>query len=113
MKFTTNEPLTGVGEDLVSGLPRRFELFAPYPNPLRGEAHVKFALPRRTKVELSVYDIQGRRVKVLAHGVYEAGYHVVRFDGRDSRGRRLSQGVYFLRLMAGDYRRTRKMVLVR
>ena len=113
IKFTTNEPLTGVGEDLVSGLPRRFELFAPYPNPLRGEAHVRFALPRRTKVELSVYDIQGRRVKVLAHGVYEAGYHVVRFDGRDSRGRRLSQGIYFLRLKAGDYRRTRKMVLVR
>jgi len=37
----------------------------------------------------------------------------VRVDGRDSRGRRLSQGIYFLRLKAGDYRRTRKMVLVR
>jgi len=113
IKFTTNAPLTGVGEDLVSGLPRRFELFAPYPNPLRGEAHVRFALPRRTEVELSVYDIQGRRVKVLARGVYDAGYYVVRFDGRDSRGRRLSQGIYFLRLKAGDYRRTRKMVLVK
>jgi hypothetical protein len=83
------------------------------PNPFNPRAQISFALPEAGPVSLSVYDVKGRLVTVLAEGEHDAGPHALTWHGRDSRGREVGSGVYFLRLEAGGTVATRKMVMVR
>jgi hypothetical protein len=70
------------------------------PNP--GTAHqVSFVLPQAAKVDLSVYDVQGRRVAQLARGEFPAGEQTRIWNGRTADGMRTPAGVYFYRLKVG------------
>jgi len=60
-----------------------------------------------------VYDVAGRRVRSLVDAAVVAGHHEVVWDGRDERGREVSSGVYLYRLVAGQHRESRTMVLAR
>lgn len=88
-------------------------LDGPHPNPSGPVTALKFTLPARLAAELSVYDAGGRRVAVLAEGVFAAGGHVVTWPGTDDRGGLLSPGVYWARLTAGEDVTARRIVLVR
>ena len=79
-----------------------------YPNPFNPTTTISFDLPEAGKVSLIVYDIQGREVKRLVDGVSPAGSYQAVFDGSE-----LSSGVYFARMEAGDFRQTRKMLLLK
>lgn len=70
------------------------------PNPVRGDALIRYRLPQEGRVSLSLFDHQGRRVTTLVHGVLQAGEHVARWNGRDGAGREVANGLYFLRLEA-------------
>ncbi len=101
---------------LVNGspdLPDRFTLYQNYPNPFNPETRIDFELPQGCRVELSVYNLLGRRVKILADGGYSAGSHTVTWDGRDDNGSMVSSGVYFYRLTASGVSETRKMLLMK
>jgi hypothetical protein len=74
------------------------------PNPFRGATALHFSLSAPASVCLEVFDLQGRRVKVLARGPHGAGEHEARWDGRDEEGRELPQGLYLYRLEAGTHR---------
>lgn len=88
-------------------LPEQPGLAAAYPNPFSDVVTLAFELPEAQTVMLSVYDMLGRRVAVLASGEHDAGYHTVRFDGRD-----LSAGVYVYRLSLPGHIFSRRMTLV-
>ena len=62
---------------------------------------------------MSIYSVDGRRVKTLAHGTQEPGSYQLRWDGTDERGAVLRPGAYFVRLDAGDVRKTRVVTLMR
>ena len=62
---------------------------------------------------LAVYDVQGRRVTLLADGFHRAGTHALTWNGKDGRGQAVGAGVYFLRLESGGSVASRKMVLVK
>jgi fibronectin type 3 domain-containing protein len=79
-----------------------------YPNPVRTNGTVAYALPEETDVTLRVYDVLGRQVATLAAGTKEAGRHTVPLNTDQ-----LSSGVYFGRLKAGGQTRTRKITVVR
>jgi len=83
------------------------------PNPAPGEAAVAFAVPRASAARLRVYDAAGRLVRTLHDGPAEAGAGLLRWDGRDGRGRAVADGVYFCRLEAAGRTLTRKLLLVR
>jgi hypothetical protein len=70
------------------------------PNPLRGNGRVRFALAAAGPARLSVLDVSGREVAVLADGVHAAGEHAVAWEGADGSTARLAAGIYFLRLEA-------------
>ena len=70
----------------------RVMLLPPFPNPSRDGATFVFVLPRATSVDLSVYDVAGRRVRTLARGSFGAGAHAAQVDGG------LAPGVYFGRV---------------
>lgn len=84
------------------------------PNPVRGSAgSLTFALPHAGRVEATLYDLSGRRVRVLFDGERPAGVHSLPLDMRDAEGHALTAGVYFVRVQAGDERATRRVVRIR
>jgi subtilisin-like proprotein convertase family protein len=106
-------PEVASAETEVSGLPETHFLDRGYPNPFGDSATLRFGLPRSQQVELAVFDVRGRRVRVLARGSREAGVHTVIWDGRDDRGRPSASGVYFCRLHAGRFSREVPLLLLR
>ena len=86
---------------------------AAAPNPFGSVTQFTYELARTGAFRLSVYDVVGRRLSVLAEGVQAAGHHAVSWDGRDGNGTSLPGGVYFLRFEAADHAETRKIVIAR
>jgi len=84
-----------------------------FPNPFGSVTTMRFFLPDSRDVELEVYNVAGRLVKVVASGTYDAGPHEEVWDGTDSRGNRVANGIYFVRLAAGGESRSRKTVLLK
>jgi hypothetical protein len=104
--FVIREP-AGVGERAVAD----FELAPVQPNPLRGAGLVAFALPRASRVRVSVLDVQGREVAVLVEGEFEAGRHQVRWAGASSG--QVGPGLYFVRLSVAGRSLVRRTVVTR
>ncbi|MCM2271960.1 MAG: right-handed parallel beta-helix repeat-containing protein [candidate division Zixibacteria bacterium] len=101
-------------EALTSGsLPTAFALGQNYPNPFNPATTITFSLPHRDKVRLSVYNLLGQEISVLADGVYDAGTHNVTWNGRDSGDDQVPTGLYFYRLESTGVTLTRKMMLLK
>lgn len=80
------------------------------PNPSSRSSAIHFTLAQDSPVELDVYDMRGARVASLVRGVQRAGAHDVTWDGRDGTGHRCAAGVYLVRMRAGSYSGTLKLV---
>jgi len=83
------------------------------PNPFASETAISYCVPGRMHVSLKVFDVEGRFIRTLAEGQAEAGTHCVRWDGRDSDGRRVAPGVYLCRLETAGSVLSKKMVLLK
>jgi hypothetical protein len=83
------------------------------PNPSRGETELAFSLPARAVMSLEVYDLNGRRVRVLATGSADPGEHRVHWDGRTDTGAALPDGLYFARLECDGHVLSRRVTLMR
>jgi len=103
---------TDVEEDLPA-VPEGYALYQNVPNPFNPITTIRFDLPRRGHVNLSVYDVKGGLVAVLAERELGAGRIEITWDGKDGGGRAVTSGVYFYRLETGSFVSTRKMVLLR
>ena len=99
--------------DVAPSTEAALRLHAPRPNPAHGSTRVVYELPNAGRVKLSIVDVTGRSVTVLANQVEEAGQRVVTWDGRDAAGQRVSPGVYFVRLEQGGAALTQKLAFVR
>ncbi len=99
-----------VGGDYV---PRTFSLSQNYPNPFNPSTAIEFSVPRTSIVALEVYDIAGRKVRTLVSQAVPAGTKRVIWDGCNSDGAAAASGVYFYQIRVGDFRETRKMVLLK
>ena len=86
------------------------ELRQNVPNPFNPATKISFYVPERTMVTLSIYDVEGNRVRTLVDGMTDGGYQDRIWDGRDANGNQVGSGVYFCRLAAGGRTLTRKMV---
>jgi len=99
--------VTGVEGTEIS-LPTHYALEQNFPNPFNPSTTIRYALPSRSHVTLTVFNTLGQQVSTLVQGEQEAGYHEAVFDASG-----LSSGVYLYRLTAGSFVETRKLVLVR
>ena len=93
--------------------PRAFRLNAAVPNPFNPSTSIQYHLPYETETTLTVLDLSGRTVMVLASGHQEAGSHIEIWDGTDGRGKTMASGVYFYRMEAPGFTQTRKMTLLK
>ena len=89
-------------------VPGQFMLYQNYPNPFNPSTTIRYGLPNRSHVALTVFNSLGQRVAVLQNGEQEAGYHEVKFDASG-----LSSGVYFYRLRAGDFVETKRLLVMK
>lgn len=85
-----------------------FRLYQNHPNPFNPVTSIKYNLPKSSYVDLRVYDVNGRVVKILTQSVQQAGFYKINFDGTG-----LTSGVYFYRLNAGDFSEVKSMVLIK
>jgi len=100
-------PVTGVVER-DEKLPATFELWQNYPNPFNPVTSIQFSVSSNQFVSLKVYDLLGREVTTLVNERKPAGNYRASFDAKN-----FASGVYFYKLLAGDFVKTRKMLLVR
>ena len=96
----------------ASAAPADYALLQNRPNPFTGGTVIGFDLPRSERVKLEVFDLAGRRVRVLAEGSYAPGRWTAEWDRRDAAGSPMRPGVYLYRLRAGTFQAQRKMVLM-
>jgi len=103
-------------EENFTIIPREFDLYQNYPNPFNPTTVIEFALPVKSKVELSVYNLLGEKIVTLVNEERDAGNHQVLFNAIN-----LSSGIYFYKLQAGDpsassgqsFVQTKKMILLK
>jgi len=89
------------------------KLFPPAPNPFYRTIKICYLLNAEVHTVIQVYDILGRKIRVIANSIQKPGEYSICWDGRDDAGRNVASGVYILRFVAGDYRRNAKIVLTR
>ncbi|MCH7782837.1 tandem-95 repeat protein, partial [candidate division KSB1 bacterium] len=94
-------------------IPGQFELPPAFPNPFNQTVTIPFSLPVHTDVELSIYSIDGRRVKKLKTGNAKAGYHVVRWNGTNESGISVATGMYIVTMLTDKVFISRKVLLIR
>ncbi len=99
--------LVGVPGDARSALS-----FTQAPNPTRDGGTLRFRLPAEQRVELSLFDLAGRRIARLVNGTLPGGEHHVAWPRTDDRGHRVAAGIYRARLQTGATERTLSLVLV-
>jgi hypothetical protein len=99
-------------------IPKEFRLLQNYPNPFNPETWIPYQLPSDAQVRIHIYNIQGKLVRIMdlgkkATGVYISKDKAAYWDGRDSVGERVSSGIYFYWLSAGDFSATHRMAIVK
>ena len=101
------------GRGKLVALPDSPQLAQNAPNPFNSQTVLAYFLPAAGPVRLEVFALIGQRVAVLYQGPQQAGYHRLRWDGRDDVGRSMASGMYLYRLMTDGTVLTRKLMLLR
>ena len=94
-------------------LPEVFSLHQNYPNPFNPVTKLRYDLPENGHVNITIYDMLGREVKTLINQTQDAGYRSVIWDATNDYGKPISAGIYLYQIQAGEYMRTKKMVLLK
>jgi hypothetical protein len=94
-------------------IPEAFALHQNYPNPFNPITSLRYDLPQDGLVNVTVYDMIGRLVKTLVNSSQTAGYKSIQWNATNRRNETVSAGLYLYTIQAGDFRKTRKMVLLK
>ena len=103
--------LSNANKDIL--LPKEFILNQNYPNPFNPATTLSYTLPENSFVNVHVFDMLGRTVKILVSEMQTAGSRVLRWNATDAAGSTVSAGIYLYMIQAGDFRQTKKMVLLK
>ncbi len=94
-------------------LPSAIDLHQNYPNPFNPSTRISYNLFDAGDVDLSIYRVDGSKVRTLVGEFQSPGMKSIVWDARDDEMNRASTGVYYLRLRSGDFQETKKMILIR
>lgn len=98
--------LTGVGN--LGEVPLQYKLHQNYPNPFNPSTTIKFSVPGKSNVLISLYDVTGREVMDIINKEFTAGSHEFQFNAGS-----LSSGTYFYKIEAGNFTDVKRMVLIK
>ena len=94
-------------------LPITYKLYNPYPNPFNPLTTLRYDLPEDALVNITICDMMGRVVKTLINDQQTAGYRSLQWNATNDAGSPVSAGIYLNMIQAGDFRQTKKMVLLK
>ena len=100
-------------ELIEPGTVKEFTLEQNYPNPFNPNTLIRYSVVKSSQVSLKIYDVLGREVKALVNQEQVNGIYEANWNGDDNLGNKVSTGVYFYRIEAGDYIETKKMMLIK
>lgn len=108
-----NEDFAAANSDGIPLVPLEFTLEQNYPNPFNPETTIRYQLKEISRVKLEIFNVLGQKVRTLVDGQVDTGSHSIVWDGRNDIGVSIASGVYIYRIKAGNFVKSRKMVLVR
>ena len=94
-------------------VPYHYELMPNSPNPARGQTTFRYQLAQSGKTTFKVYNTLGQAVKTIVDAYQQPGVYSVNWDGKDTQGKKVSNGVYFYRINSGEFDATKKMVILK
>ena len=100
-------------EEILNNIPSVYSLSQNYPNPFNPITKMNYALPKRSRVIISVYNVLGQEVTTLLNKEQDYGYHTVTWNGTDRIGKQVASGVYFARLTTKNFSQTKKMLMLK
>ena len=104
---------THVGLNDVELVPDKFILRQNYPNPFNPTTTIQYGLPEDLNVSLVIYDVKGKVIQTLESGAQSPGWYEVVWYGETANGKSISTGIYFARLVAGEYNKVIKMLYLK
>ena len=94
-------------------IPEVYALHQNYPNPFNPVTNLSYDLPENAMVNITIYDMMGRIVSTLVNENQSAGYKTLRWNATNNTGQPVSAGVYIYTIQAGDFNKTKKMILLK
>ena len=110
-EFIFSREVLGINDGLF--VPKTFTLHQNYPNPFNPVTKLRYDLPQDSHVRVTVYDMLGNVINNLVHDNQNSGYKSVQWDATNNQGQQVSAGVYLYSIEAGDFRQTKKMILLK
>ena len=109
--------MLSTGDDVsladVTVMPEKFTLHQNYPNPFNPVTTLRYELPEQTHVNITIYDMLGRKVKTILNEQQSPGYKQLIWDASNDNGKPVSASIYLYQIQAGEYISTKKMVLLK
>ncbi|MBK6539026.1 MAG: T9SS type A sorting domain-containing protein [Ignavibacteria bacterium] len=106
--FNGNFQYFNLNNDVSIGIPSKFEVYQNYPNPFNPSTKLNFNIPFDGKVNVTVFDLTGKEIVTLINDVKTAGYYTIDFNASNC-----PSGIYFYRIIAGNFTATKKMTLIK
>ena len=100
-------------KETVELLPTAYSLDQNYPNPFNPSTIIRYELPKAGNVQIKIFNSTGQEVRSLLDDFEPSGTHNLMWDARDNHGQHVSSGIYFYRIVAGDFVQTKKMILLK
>ena len=120
MKFNSNHIIQDISAyvDVVLSVddpevPDQFLVNQNYPNPFNPSTTIRYGLPEDSNVSLVIYDVRGQVVQTISSEYQSAGWYDAMWNGESADGKTISTGIYFARLVAGDYSQVIKMLYLK
>ncbi len=98
--------------DLIP-IPTTYSLSQNYPNPFNSSTTLEYGLPKRSELNISIFDIRGRYLKEIYSGHQQSGYYSIQWDGTDEFGQGLASGLYFIVLNTPEHQVARKALILK
>ncbi len=105
--------LISIVYDENSTIPQKYFLYQNYPDPFNSETKIQFDLSRTSNIRIDIFNISGHRIRTLVNEERQAGSYSVAWRGRTESGEIAPSGVYIYRMKAGDFEKSRKLLLLK
>ena len=105
--------MTDVDERAKDIIPTSFGLVGNFPNPFNPSTSIRYSIGKPGAVKIDIFDLLGRRVRLLVDEYENPGIYDIVWDGKDTRGINVASGLYFVRLQNQEGTSSKKMLLLR
>ena len=110
---TNSVTLNTLQNSVSTNSPIKFKINQNYPNPFNPMTQIRYDLPFTDHVNITIYDVMGRKIKSLLNMEQKAGYRSIEWNATNDLGQPVSAGMYIYTIQAGEFRQTKKMVLLK